>query len=245
MGSGGIVTAAMVGLSVSCLFYLFADYPELGIGYQRRGPQAAIPGSTSTVPLGPLEVLLMRVAFWELVTTGNVKATIDVTKVQPWRLTHPRTQQLNLYRQPFPATSPPSGSLAEQLLPLIAADGTRPTIAVSLWAGERWPLPLDSLVVVAVREALDSGLLVRTLAGTARKGRRRILLSPRTVIPTLEADVDALNALQPDFYKTCADWHTYCTDFHEENQMLEADCRGALYSLRLQSLGSGDATPGA
>ena len=210
----------MVGLSVSCLFYLFADSPELGIGYKRRGPQVAIPGSKSRVSLGPLELLLVRAAFWELVATGNVKAVIDVTKVQPWRLTHPRTQQLNLYRQLFPGTPPPPGSLAEQLLATISADGTRATVAVIDWAGERWPLPLDSLVAVAVREALDHALLVRTLAGTANM-KRRWTLTSRVVIPTLEPDVDALDALRPAFYEACADWHDYCAHGPDENRMLE------------------------
>jgi hypothetical protein len=229
----------MGGPSVSCLFYLFADSAELGIVRRRGGPQVAIPGSASTVPLGPLETLLLRVAIWELVTAGNVKAVIDVTDVEPWRLGRSRTRtQLNLYRQPIAATSPPSGSLAEQLLAMISADGTNAAVAVINWAGECWPLPLDALVAVAVDEAVDHGVLLQVLAGTARRPHRWAV-SRRVVITSLEADVDVLDAIRPAFNRACTDWDSYEADCPDENRILKRDCRGALASLRPRPSGSG------
>jgi hypothetical protein len=231
----------MGGPSVSCLFYLFADSTEVGIARRRASEQVAIPGSVSPIPLGPLEVLLMRVAIWELVATRNVLARIDLIEAPPWRLARSTTTrpQLNLYRQVVqPRSAPPPGSLAEQMLSKITAYRTSVSVAVIDWAGERWPLPLDSLVAVAMREALDHGVLLRARARTARRPNRWAVSRP-VVIPTLEADVDALDALRPAFNRAYADWDSYCAHRPDENEMLEHDCRSALASLRLRSRGSG------
>ena len=237
-----IVAFAMGVPSVSCLFYLFADSAELGIRQRLRlGPQAAIPGSATTVPLGPLELLLVRAAIWELVMGGNLKASIDLIPVEPWRLSRSRTRtQLNLYRQPFAAVPPPSGSLAEELFSGISVDRTSPVIAVIDWAGGRWPLPLDSIVAVAVREALNHGVLIPAFVGSAR-GRHRWARSQSVVVPTLEADVDALNALRPAFEEAWTCWDSYYDDDLEVDQRMERECRSALASLRLSYPGAGSA----
>ncbi len=221
--------------SVSCLFYLFGDSTESASGRWPKGWLVAIPGSQHPAMWWSLERLLIKAAIWELIHTDVVRSAV-VEEPRPTRYSRGRPHPvLYLSRQHRSTPDLHPDSLGAQLLAPIPGTGVSAAGAILDWAGDRWPLPLDAVIATGMREALAYGILRRAKAPPVRNR----LLARKVLIPTLECDASARDALRPAFVSAQDAWLYYCDLYPQESDLLDKACHRGLTSLRPSTVDAG------
>jgi hypothetical protein len=146
-------------VSDSCLCYLFADRFIRRLRWNKRETNLAVevPMSGALVKLAILERQLLAVAVWSLYDRGAITLRTDGTDQRPGTSVIKVKYRIALRTNGFPDQLP--AGIEGRLLAHLGPEPTsvREVVAVR-WLDNDF-LPLNGVVVLAQREAVDAGLL--------------------------------------------------------------------------------------
>lgn len=220
-------------LSASTLFYLFcADLIDA-----RRVARGTVgvecPGTSLSVPLGKLELLLLEVAIWELIDSEavSVRVLLD-SRPEPsqrrglTRFIDPLGPTMYLTRR-HSTPSPPPLSVAAGILGALGSDEATATLAILSWAGDRWPLAADAVVGAAIGEAVSNGDLEAD-----RPDERIVRRRGRTIIRAPVPAFGRLTELENTVSDVYDRWRSYNNEHDDEAFVMAKQCKSALRAMR-------------